>query len=349
MVVFVAACSSDGGGRGQAGSAGYVGGSGGNAGINGAGRGGAGGVAGLGGAAGNSGRGGTNAAGSVAVGGAASGGMAAAGVSGSFVGCDWPPTANDAGASGADAAGGADAVGGGGAAGAAEAAGGAAEGGDALIVPVGLSVMPLSGGNGVLNLTALTLEEGPSGLQLFAALKNEGATPACDAGLSIQLYDQSQQSVGAGVSGLSTQDFYRINDGSGTRTSCVGPGSVAMAAITDLASDAMVSDIGYVVYSTPYFALDVTPIQGLSVVELAPLTSAAGTSFKGTFRNGLDVAVSDPSVSVFVVNRVGRPLGTATASSSAPVASCGTWTFDTNVVTLRGADAVAFPTASLPQ
>lgn len=209
--------------------------------------------------------------------------------------------------------------------------------------------MPLSGGNGVLSLTALTLEQGPSGPELFAALKNDGTTAACDAGLSVQLYDQSQQSVGAGVSGLSTHEFYRLNDGSGTRTSCVGPGSVAMAAITDLASAAMVSDIGYVVYSTPYFALDVSPIQGLSVVELAPVTSAAGTSFQGTFRNGLDVAVTDPSVSVFVLNRVGRPLGMASASSSASVASCGTWAFDTNVVTSPGADAVAFPTASLPQ
>jgi hypothetical protein len=209
--------------------------------------------------------------------------------------------------------------------------------------------MPLSGGNGVFTLTALTLEDGPSGLELFAALKNDGATPACDAGLSVQLYDKSQQSVGAGVSGLATQDFYRINDGSGTRTSCVGPGSVAMAAVTDLASDAMAGDIGYVVYTTPYFALDVTPIVGLSVVDLVPVTGAAVTNFQGTFRNGLDVAVTDPSVSVFVLNHVGRPLGVATASGNAPVPSCGTWSFDTNAVSLGGTDAVAFPTASLPQ
>ena len=209
--------------------------------------------------------------------------------------------------------------------------------------------MPVSGGNGGLTLTALTLEDGPNGLELFAALKNEGDTPACDAGLSVQLYDESQQSVGAGVSGLSTQDFYRINDGSGTRTSCVGPGSVAMAAVTDLASDATVDDIGYVVYTTPYFVLDVTPITGLSVVDLAPVTVASATSFQGTFRNGLDVAVTDPAVSVFMVNHVGRPLGLASASGNATVASCGTWSFATNVVSLQGSDAVAFPTASLPQ
>ena len=96
----------------------------------------------------------------------------------------------------------------------------------------------------------------------------------------------------------------------------MGPGDVTMAAVTDLPADLAIEDVGSVVYRCPYFALDVVPIDGLTISEVKSVTGGAGTAYTGTLVNGLDVAVSNPSVTVFPVNRVGRPLGVATGSGT---------------------------------
>jgi hypothetical protein len=53
-------------------------------------------------------------------------------------------------------------------------ANGGPDGDDALIVPEGLVVTLEPGGAGVLDLFALTLRDGPDGLELYAALRNDG-------------------------------------------------------------------------------------------------------------------------------------------------------------------------------
>src|SRR5262245_10680978 len=106
----------------------------------------------------------------------------------------------------------------------------AVDGDDALIVPEHLTVTALAGGNGVLNVTALTLSEGPSSTELFAALKNEGDVPACTAAFSVELFDDADQSLASGIGGLLSQHFFRLTDGSDAIAACVGPGDVTMAA-----------------------------------------------------------------------------------------------------------------------
>jgi hypothetical protein len=220
-------------------------------------------------------------------------------------------------------------------------------GSDALVVPEGLTIMPLAGGNGVLDLIALTLRKGPSNTELYAAMRNDGDVPACDPGLSVELFDKTQQSLATGISALLTKHFYRLTDGSGTIASCVGPGDVAMAAVTDLSSDIVIDDVGYVVYRCPYFALDVAPVDGLSVSQVQSVTNSAGTAYAGTLLNGFDAAVSNPAVTVFPVNHVGRPLGVATGSGTADIPPGDTWAFETNTVDDPGVDYVAYPTAAL--
>jgi hypothetical protein len=138
-------------------------------------------------------------------------------------------------------------------------------GSTARIVPEHLTVMALPGGSGVLELTGLSLRQGAEHPEVYAALKNVGERPACDAALSIELFDRREQSLAAGISGVLAQSFYRRTSGTDAIVSCVAPGDVGMAAITDLPAGVTADDVGILVYHCPYFALDVAPMQGLSV------------------------------------------------------------------------------------
>jgi hypothetical protein len=217
-------------------------------------------------------------------------------------------------------------------------------GGDAVrVLPEGLSVMALPGGNGVLEVIALTLRKGPSNTELYAALKNKGEVPACDAALSVELFNKREESIAAGIGALFTQHFYRLTDGSETIAACAGPGDVTMAAVTDLPSDIEIDDVGTIVYRCPYFALDVVPIDGLTIDQMKSVTRSAGSAYTGTLVNGLDVTVSNASVTVFPVNRVGRPLGAATGSGSDEIPPGGSWAFETNSVDAPAVDFAAYP------
>lgn len=218
---------------------------------------------------------------------------------------------------------------------------------DALIVPAGLDVIALEGGNGVLDVIALTLRAGASATELYVALRNDGDVPACSAGVSVQLFDESGQSLAASITGLFSNNLYRLTDGSGTIVSCIAPGEIAMGAITDLPADLVIDGVGSIVYQTPYFALDVTPVGGhLNVSGLKAVSTTGGATYTGTLVNGLEFAVSGPAVTVFPVNCAGRPLGVATASGSGDIAPRGTWSFQTSGVDMTGVDAVAYATAS---
>ena len=224
---------------------------------------------------------------------------------------------------------------------------------DILVVPEGLVIDALPGGNGVLDVLALTLRKGPGGAELYAALKNDGEVPACDASLSVELFDHSQQSIAAGIGGLFTHDFYRLTDGSGAIATCAGPGDVTMAALTDWSSDVDAEDVGYVVYRCTYYALNIAPIAGLIISSSKSVARDGGIAYTGTLVNDLDVPVSNPSVTVFPVNRRGRPLGVTTVrdvdagSAASEIPPGNSWDFETMPVDIRVADYVAYPAGSL--
>ena len=249
---------------------------------------------------------------------------------------------------------------------------------DALIVPQGLVVSLEQGGAGVLDLYALTLRDGPNGLELYAALTNDGDVPACDAALKVTLYDTSGQPLGNFINGLDTKSFYlyTLPDASTTIAACAAPGDVTMTEIDTTGSGISVADVGQVVYYYSYFALDAVLIDGLTVTQVNVVTSKAGTSdagtsdaatsdaatsdaatsdaatsnagttYTGTVLNGLDQMVTDPSIRIFPLNRVGRPLGVAGGSDSSQIPAGGTWTFRTDSVDMPGVSYAAFPAAS---
>jgi hypothetical protein len=220
-------------------------------------------------------------------------------------------------------------------------------GDDALVVPAGLSVTALAGGNGVLEVIALTLRKGPSSTELYAALKNDGDIPACHAAFAVELFDRAEQSVAAGIGALLTRHFYRLAQDSGTIAACVAPGDVSMAAVTDLPSDIAIDEVGTIVYRCPYFALDVVPIVGLTIGPVTSVARGAETAYTGTLVNELELAVSNPSVTVFPLSRVGRPIGVTTASGTAEIPPGGSWAFETNPLAAPEAGYSAYPAGAL--
>ncbi len=221
---------------------------------------------------------------------------------------------------------------------------------DALIVPQGLPISLEEGGAGVFDLYALTLRDEPDGLVLYAALKNtdSSTTPACDAALRVTLYDKSNQPIGMFINGLYTSHFYlyTLPDNSTTVASCASPGDIAMTQIDTMATDITVADVGSIVYYYSYFALDSVLLAGLTVSQVTPVTTSAGTSYTGTVINQMSTTVSQPSVAVFPVNSVGRPLGIAKAGDDSQVPAGGSWTFQTTTVDMAGVNYAAFPSAS---
>jgi hypothetical protein len=272
---------------------------------------------------------------------ASASGNAAAGTAGSSGGPAGAAAGGRAGRSGAAGAAGASQLGGAG-------AGGAQEDQDALIVPAALRVSLEEGGAGVLDLFALTLQNGPDGLELYAALKNEGDVPACDAALKVQFFDAFGQPLGSWIAGLHTAHFYRytLPDGSTTIAACASPGDVTMAAIPTMATDLPLGDVASVVYYYSYFALDAVAVDGLVVSAVNSVATDGGVRYAGTVTNQLDVPVTNPAVTVFPLNHVGRPLGVITAGDDSQLSPGGSWTFQTAPVTTAAVDYAAYPSAS---
>lgn len=218
---------------------------------------------------------------------------------------------------------------------------------DALVMPEGLAVRALEGGNGVLEVTALTLQRGPQDVELYAALHNVGAVPACHAAFAVELFDIAGQSLAAGITGLLSQHFYRVLDGSDALATCVAPGERTVAAVLDLTVDGLIEDVGTVVYRTPYFALEVESIAGVSLEDVKRVSSAGRTTYTGHFVNRLARAIDEPLVAVFPLQRSGRPLGMTMSRGTDTVAPGATWAFETQVVDTLGSEYIALPAGAL--
>ena len=217
-------------------------------------------------------------------------------------------------------------------------------GGDTLFVPEGIEVIPRPGINSVFNVTALTLQAGPNGPAIYAAVRNDGDVLACNASFSVELRDQDDQILGAGVSGLVFRHFYRLTDGSGTIAGCVAPGEVTKVAILSVSLDSPIEDVHRAVYQSTYWAnLGVVATEGVSLTGVEAMTRSTGVAYTGALINGLPTPLDSPTVAVFPVNAVGRPLGVAYGGSSLLLQRCKTWDFETSAVTEPGVGYDAYP------
>jgi hypothetical protein len=222
------------------------------------------------------------------------------------------------------------------------------DGDDLLFVPDGLANTNLDGDRaGGLKLVAFTLVREAKGLSLYAAVTNVGATPACEAGMTTYFIDKADQVVTSAGSVLQSKQFYRLDDGVIVR--CIAPGQIAMSAATDLPSDLVIEKLGYLQHRFPAFMIDgIVPIEGFDVSEVQTIARGDGKRYTGKLINRFDKAVTEPSVAIFPINRVGRPLGVATGKTTTDVSPGGSWSFESTDVADLGVGYVAYATARFP-
>jgi hypothetical protein len=209
------------------------------------------------------------------------------------------------------------------------------------IAPARLGVAAHGSGCGALELTALTLRAGGARPELYAALANRGDAPACSPAFSVELYGLNDEFLAPGISGLLVRRFYRVA-GLDSIAACVAPGDVTLV-VVDLPAELVADDVERIEYWCNFWALDVTPLGGLTIDGVRSVARDSGVAYTGALSNGLDVALGDPSVAVFQVNRAGRPLGVAYASGSLEVPPGGSWEFETNSLIDAGTSQVAYP------
>jgi len=224
-----------------------------------------------------------------------------------------------------------------------------APGDERLFVPDGLPNTPRAGEVGVtLKLVGSTLVQGSTAAELHAAVRNEGNAPSCEAGMMTDFIDKAGQTVVTVGTALLSKQLYRLD--ATTIISCIDPGQIAMSASTNLPAEVVIEELGSLTHTFPTFGgLDgIVLVAGFTVSQVATIAKGAGSAYTGTLTNGFDTTVSGPSVTIFPVNRVGRPLGAATASATTDIPPGGSWSFETSAVNDLGVDYVAYPAASIP-
>ena len=211
------------------------------------------------------------------------------------------------------------------------------------IVPDHLQVSPRPGINSVFNVTALTLRAAERGIELYASVRNDGEIAACNPSFSVELRDRDEQVLAAGVSGLMIRRFYRLLNDATTIAGCVAPGDVTRVAITNLSLDAPLADVQSVIYQSNYWYLDVVAVPGVGLADVQAVTRSEGLAYTGTLVNGLELPLMHPTVAIFPLNAVGRPLDVAYAGSTLALAPCDTWKFETSAVSELGVGYDAYP------
>lgn len=215
-----------------------------------------------------------------------------------------------------------------------------------LFEPADLPNVSLDGVGGALTVYSSTLRTGPNGLELYAGICNNGDALLCSVAMQVEFYDQSDQLLGTASGAVQSGRIYEFSQ-SPYPISCVAPGQTAMAALTSLPEGLTIADLKSMGHRFPAFLIDdAVPIAGARVTEVEAVRTIAGAFFRGTLSNDSDVVITDPVVSVFPLNEVGRPLGNASSSAVLEIPPGGTAEFETDVVSDSGVELIAFATAS---
>ena len=163
--------------------------------------------------------------------------------------------------------------------------------------------------------------------------------------MMIDFIDKSGQTVVSVGIALQSKQLYRLD--ATTVISCIDPGQIAMAAAPNLPAEVAIGELGSLTHTFPTFGgFDgIVPLIGLTVTQVETVPKAGGSVYTGTLTNALDVTASAPTVAIFPLNRVGRPLGMATVGTTIVLPPGGTWSFETTTVSDPGVDQAAYPAA----
>jgi len=219
-------------------------------------------------------------------------------------------------------------------------------GGGDLFSPEGIELHPPPIEMPGLTMFAYTMLEGPEGLELYVALRNDAETPACGPSISVDLYDDAEQSLASSVIGVIGGSPYQVVDLPDTYSACVPPGQIAMAALTDWPDDVSLDAVGHLAYRCPYFEIAVTPVGEFLLSDVARESTAAGDVYRGTFTNQLAITVDAPQVVIFPVAESGRPLGMLSVQGTVTLTPADSWVFESAPTDVTGDDFEIFPSAA---
>lgn len=215
-----------------------------------------------------------------------------------------------------------------------------------LYEPPDLPNVSLDGEGGALTVYSSTLRAGPNGLELYAGICHHGDALLCSVALQVEFYDQADQLIGTASGAVQSGRIYEFSQ-SPYPISCVAPGQTAMAALTSLPEGMTIADIKSIGHRFPaFFIEDAVPLAGVRVTAVEAVKTIAGSFFRGMVVNDSDEVMSDPVVSVFPLNEVGRPLGNVAGSVILEVPPGGTAEFETDVISDSGVELIAFATAT---
>jgi hypothetical protein len=185
---------------------------------------------------------------------------------------------------------------------------------------------------------------------VYLALRNDGKALACTAAFTVALLDANGDTLATGTRGLPVQQFYRFRldeSAEPTVAGCIAPGEVTMGAILDLDlphRESGLEGIALSYWLTYWNLSDLTPLPGAVTLEnVTTVMRSDGVAYTGELVNALVDEPRAAAVSVFPVNRVGRPLGVAYRQGSEELPPGGRWKFETTTVPESGTGFVAYP------
>jgi len=224
---------------------------------------------------------------------------------------------------------------------------GGSTGDDRLFVPEDLPSTLQTGQEGVaLKLIASTLVQGATSAELYVAVRNDGTAPYCNAGVITDFIDKNGQTVATVAAGLQGKQLYTLDPT--TVLNCIDPGEIVMGASPNVPAEVVIGELSGLTYRIAAFGVDgIVPLGSFTVTQVHAVANGAASAYQGVFTNTLNVKATAPSVTIFPVNRVGRPLGAATSSATIDVPPGGAWSFETSTVDDLGVDYAAYPGASV--
>ncbi len=181
-----------------------------------------------------------------------------------------------------------------------------------------------------MEVVAHTAREGVLGTEWLMAVKNTGTAYLCAIDVQFSFLDAAGTELGSGF-GLLDVDLVRGCDGACGFTNCLGPGKVGMLVDTLALSDVDVSKIAKVTHEFGALILtDAAPTTEIKVTEVTKTAGEfGGNVFSGTLKNDSPEGVKNPSVNIYGVNAVGRPLFASKAIERTTIAAGGSWPFKT--------------------
>lgn len=239
-----------------------------------------------------------------------------------------------------------------GGAGAAGAAGAAGSGGATdmrRFVPEVPNTYDSTVANPGLEVIAHTLREGLLGMEWLVAIENTGTSFICALDIQNRFYDASNNEIASGNSTLVETPLARGSSGNGGLLQCLGPGQIGMAvdefALSDLTDPSTIAAVKHDFGGG--ILLDAAVTNDIVVTGVRVTTDTLGRSaFTGQVRNDSDATVTNPRISIFGVNAVGRPLVEASDVELTTIAPGASWTFTTQGFEESVESFVAFPRVS---